>query len=178
MARFARAPVRPCFGSTSKEIALRSQSGWPPAVSLAGGAEFFPGPSSYSLSSSKVLRHVGTEAIEVTIPSCGGFNQPQKRHWIRARFSTLIVAEEGDGETITAVWSEVELGKRRPRPIDDRDCELLEHFQKHLLSEIEHEVIGGMAVCGASRQSIKGRLRLKVLKPVTEGDGTKNPESG
>ena len=120
-----------------------------------------------------LLRHVGAHDIEVTAPSCRGFNEPQWSHRILARFSTLVSAGEGDVDVVKAVWSEVELGKRSPRSIDNRDCELLEYFQKYLLVEIEYEVIDGQAVCGAARRSIAGRLKLRVLEPVTEDDRAK-----
>ena len=113
-----------------------------------------------------LLRHLGAEDVDVTTSPCPGFDRPQSRLPITARFSTLVPAGEGDVDVVKAAWSEVELGKNRPRAIDDRDCELLEHFQKHLLPTIEHQVVEGETGCGASRQSILGRLKLKVLKPV------------
>lgn len=70
----------------------------------------------------------------------------------------------------------MKLGKRQPRSIDDRDCELLEQSQEYLLSTIEHEVIEGEAVCGATKRSIAGRLNLKVLKPVPGDDAAENDE--
>ena len=42
----------------------------------------------------------------------------------RSLFSTLVPAAKGDVDIVKAAWSEVELGKRHPRSIDDRDCEL------------------------------------------------------
>jgi len=124
-----------------------------------------------------LLRHVGADDdIKVTIPPCPGFNEPQKRHRIKVRFSTLVPAGEGDADIVKAEWSEVELGKWHPRPVDDGECELLEHFQKYLLPAIEHEVIEGKTRCGAARHSIIGRLKLKVLKPVAEDDTAENDE--
>ena len=123
-----------------------------------------------------LLRHLGAEDIRVNVPTCAGFWYPQSDHRILASYSTLAIAGDGDVDIVKAVWSEVELGKRRPRPIDDQDCELLELFQKHLLVTIEHEVVDGMIACGASRRSIAGRLKLKVLKPVPEDDSTKKDE--
>jgi hypothetical protein len=113
-----------------------------------------------------LLRHVGAEDIDVTTSPCPRFDRPQNRLPITARFSTLVPAGDGDIDVVKAAWSKVELGKNRPRSIDDRDCELLEHFLKHVLPTIEHQVIEGETGCGASRQSILGRLKLKVLKPV------------
>lgn len=115
-----------------------------------------------------LLRHVGAEDIHVSIPSCGGFKRPQRQLRIIGSFSTLVPAgdAEGDGEIVKARWSEVELGKYHPRSIDDRDCELLEQFQEYLLSTIDHEVIEGVTGCGASKLSVIGRLKLKVLEPV------------
>jgi hypothetical protein len=123
-----------------------------------------------------LLRHVGGNDIQVKVPTCGGFMFPQRNHRILATFSTLCTAGEGDGDIVKATWSEVELGRGRPRSIDDQDCELLEHFQKHLLVTIEHEVIDGTVACGASRRSIAGRLKLKVLKTVPADDATKNDD--
>ena len=114
-----------------------------------------------------LLRHVGAaDDVDVTTSPCPGYDRPQLRLPMTARFSTLVPAGDGDVDVVKAAWSVVELGKRHPRSIDDRDCELLEHFQKFLLSTIEHEVIEGNTGCGATRQSIVGRLKLKVLNPV------------
>lgn len=123
-----------------------------------------------------LLRHLGADEIQVTVPTCAGFNYPQRDHRIIASFSTLVVAGEGDVDIVKAAWSEVELGKRHPRSIDDQDCEFLESFQKNVLVTIEHEVIDGMTACGASRRSIAGRLQLKILKPVAEDDRAKKDE--
>ena len=114
-----------------------------------------------------LLRHVGAaDDIEVTGPPCPGGNEPQKRHRIKVKFSTLVPATEGDTDIVKAEWTEVELGKWNPRSIDDGECELLEHFQKYLLPLIEHEVIEGKTRCSAAKHSIVGRLKLRVLKPV------------
>jgi hypothetical protein len=114
-----------------------------------------------------LLRHVGAaEDVEVTMQPCTGFDRPQRRLRMTARFSTLVPAGEGNVDIVKAGWSKVELGKGHPRSIDDSDCELLEHFQEHLLSAIEHKVIEGRIGCDAVRRSTVGRLKLKVLKPV------------
>jgi hypothetical protein len=112
-----------------------------------------------------LLHHVGAADVEVIVPSCGGFKGAHSHHRIDARFSTLVPAGDGDVDIVKAAWSEVELGKRHPRSIDDGDCELLEHFQKYLLSAIEHEAIEGAAGCGAARRS-SGNAEAEVLKPV------------
>ena len=113
-----------------------------------------------------LLRHVGATDVHVTVPSCNAFKDPQRQLRVMARFSTLVLAVDGDGDIIKATWSEVELGKRHPRSIDDTDCELLEQFQKYLLPTIEHEVLEGTTGCSATKRSIVGRLKLRVLKPV------------
>jgi len=113
-----------------------------------------------------LLRHVGAENVDVTASPCPGYDRPQLRLPMTARFSTLVHAGDGDVDIIKASGSVVELGKRHPRSIDDRDCQLLEHFQKFLLSAVEHEVIEGNTGCGATRHTIVGRLKLKVLKPI------------
>ena len=113
-----------------------------------------------------LLRQVGAENVDVTTSPCPGYDRPQLRLPMTATFATLVPAGDGDVNIVKASWGVVELGKRHPRSIDDRDCELLEHFQKFLLSAIEHEVIEGNTGCGATRQTIVGRLKLKVLKPV------------
>jgi len=113
-----------------------------------------------------LLRHVGAAEIDVTVPSCAAFRDPQRHHRILARFSTLVPAGEGDVDIVQAAWREVELGKRHPRSIDDSDCELLEQFQKYVLVTIEHEVIEGTIGCGATRRTIVGRLKIRVLKPA------------
>jgi len=115
-----------------------------------------------------LLRHVGAaDDVEVSVPPCPGFDRPQSRHSITARFSTLVLAGDGDVGIVKAAWSDVDLGKKHPRSINDSDCELLEHFQKYLLPTIEHEVIEGEIRCGATKSSVVGQLKLKVLKPVT-----------
>jgi hypothetical protein len=116
-----------------------------------------------------LLSHVGAANVDVQTSPCPGFDHPQRRLPITARFSALVPAGDGDVDMVKAVWSEVELGKRRPQSMDDRDCELLEYFQRYLLSTIEHEVIAGETGCDAARHSISGLLRLKVLMPVTAG---------
>ena len=117
-----------------------------------------------------LLRHVGAEKdVDVTVTPCTGFDLPQRRLEISAGFSTLVRAGEGDVDRVKAEWTEVQLGKGHPQSIDDSDCELLEYFQKYLLSTIDHEVLEGTTGCSASRRSILGRLQLKVLKPVAEG---------
>ena len=114
-----------------------------------------------------LLRHVGAaDDVEVTMLPCTGYDLPQRRLRITVRFSTLVLAGDGDVEIVKAAWSEVQLGKRHPKSIDDSDCELLEHFQEHLLSTIEHEVIEGNTGCDATRRLTVGQLKLKVLKPV------------
>jgi hypothetical protein len=114
-----------------------------------------------------LLGHVGAaDDVEVSMQPCTGYDRPQRRLRITARFSTLVPAGDDDVDIVKAAWSEVELAKGRPRSIDDSDCELLEHFQEHLLSTIEHEVIAGNTGCDATRRSTAGRLKLKVLKPV------------
>lgn len=114
-----------------------------------------------------LLRHVGAaDDVEVTMQPCTGFDLPQRRLRITAKFSTLVPAGDGDVDIVKAAWSEVELGKWHPRSIDDSDCELLEFFQEELLPTIEHEVIEGKTGCDATRRSTLGRLQLKVLKPV------------
>ncbi len=116
-----------------------------------------------------LLRHVGAgDDVDVTVTPCTGFDLPQRRLEISAGFSTLVPAGEGDVDRVTAEWSEVQLGKGHPQSIDDSDCELLQYFQKYLLSTIEHEVIEGTTGCSASKRSILGRLKLKILKPVAE----------
>lgn len=115
-----------------------------------------------------LLRHVGAaDDVDVTVSPCTGFDLPQRRLEISAGFSTLVAAGDGDVDSVRAAWSEVELGKGHPQSIDDSDCELLENFQKYLLSKIEHEVIEGTTGCGATKRTVLGRLKLKVLKPVT-----------
>lgn len=121
-----------------------------------------------------LLRHVGAADVDVTTSPCPGFDRPQKRLPLTAKYSTLVPASDGDVDIVKAVWSEVELGRSNPRSIDDRDCELLEQFQKYLLSTIEHDVIEGQTGCGATRHSILGRLELKVLKPVKEEAAAEN----
>ena len=124
-----------------------------------------------------LLRHVGAaDDIEVTMQPCTGYDRPQRRLRITARFSTLAPAGDGDVEIVKAAWSEVQLGKRHPRSIDDSDCELLEHFQEHLLSKIEHEVIEGNTGCDATRRSTVGHLKLKVLKPVAADVGAEKDD--
>jgi hypothetical protein len=114
-----------------------------------------------------LLRHVGAaDDVEITMLPCTGYDRPQRRLQITARFSTLVPADEGVVDIVKAAWSEVELGKGHPRSIDDSDCELLKYFQKYLLSTIEHEVIEGTTGCGATKRTVLGRLKLKVLKPV------------
>jgi len=115
-----------------------------------------------------MLRHLGAANVEVTTPPCPGVYEPQMHHRVTATFSVLVPAAAGDVDTVKAAWTEVELGKNHPRPIDDSDCELLEHFQKYLLPAVEHEVIAGKARCGASRHAVVGRLKLKVLMPVVD----------
>jgi len=116
-----------------------------------------------------LLRHVGAEeGVDVSAAPCPGYDQPQQRIPIKARFRTLVPAADGDAKVVKAAWSEVVLGKKSPRSIVDGDCRLLEQFQKHLLPAIEHEVIEGSVTCSASGKSIAGRLKLKVLKPVEE----------
>jgi len=117
-----------------------------------------------------LLRHVGAKDIRVSIPSCGGFKYAQRQHRIIATFSSLVPAGDGDVDIVQAAWTEVELGKKHPRQIDDQDCQLLEQFQEHLLSKIEHEVIEGATGCGATRHTIAGRLKLKVLEPIAGED--------
>ena len=119
-----------------------------------------------------LLRHVGAKEVRVSIPSCGGFKYAQREHRIIATFSTLVPAGDDDVDIVQAAWTEVQLGKKHPWPIDDQDCQLLEQFQEYLLSEIEHEVIEGATGCGATRLTIAGKLRLKVLEPVSKGDET------
>lgn len=114
-----------------------------------------------------LLCHVGAaDDVDVTVSPCTGFDLPQRRLEISAEFSTLVTSGEGDVDIVKAEWSEVELGKGQPQSIDDSDCELLEYFQRYLLSTIEHEVIEGTTGCGATKRSVLGRLKLKVLKPV------------
>lgn len=116
-----------------------------------------------------LLGHVGAaDGVEVTIVPCSGFDRPQTRYRIAVTFSSLARAAEGAVDVVKAAWSEVELGDRNPPSIRGGDCELLEEFQEHLLPTIEHEVIEGATGCGATRRSIVGRLRLKVLKPAGE----------
>lgn len=118
-----------------------------------------------------LLRHIGAaDDVEVTMSPCTGFDLPQRRLQITATFSTLVLAGVGDVDIVKAAWSEVKLGKGHPRSIDDRDCELLEHFQEHLLPTIEHEVIAGRTGCSASKRSTVGRLKLKILKPIAVAD--------
>lgn len=123
-----------------------------------------------------LLRSVGATEIDVKVPSCGAFKYPQRQLRVLARFSTLVPAVEGDVDIVQAAWSEVELGKWQPRSIGDRDCELLEQFQKYLLSTIEHEVIEGATGCGATKHTISGRLKLRVLKPVAADDAAKKDQ--
>jgi hypothetical protein len=104
---------------------------------------------------------------------CTGFDRPQPRLHITAEFSTLVPAAPGDEDIVKAAWSEVDLGRGSPRSIGDGDCELLEAFQKFLLPAIEHEVIEGTTGCGATKRTILGRLKLKVLMPVAV-DGEAN----
>lgn len=42
---------------------------------------------------------------------------------------------------------------------------------------IEHQVVDGSATCGASKRSIAGMLKLKVLEPVPAQDGAEKHES-
>lgn len=116
-----------------------------------------------------LLRHVGAgEDIKVKMPPCEGFDRPQNRFRITAEFSALKPAAEGDTDIVKAEWDEVTLGKWDPYPIDDSDCRLIEHFTKHLLPSIEHEVVAGKTRCGATDHILVGKLKLKVLKPVEE----------
>jgi len=124
-----------------------------------------------------LLRHVGAASdVRVTVPPCPAFVRPQKQHRITVTFSTLVPAGESDVDIVKAAWSEVELGERHPRSINDGDCELLEHFQKYLLSNIEHEVIEGKTGCSAARRSVLGQLKLKILKPVAGNDAEEKNE--
>ena len=117
-----------------------------------------------------LLRHVGAADVHVTVPSCNAFTDPRRQLRVMASFSTLAPACDGDVDIIKAAWSEVRLDKRHPRSLSDRDCELLEQFQKYVLSTIEHEVIEGTLECSATKRSITGRLKTKVLKPVAVDD--------
>ena len=123
-----------------------------------------------------LLRHVGAADVDVTVPSCNAFTDPRRQLRVMASFSTLVPAGNGDVDIIKAAWSEVELDKRHPRSLNDRDCELLEQFQKYVLSTIEHEVIEGMLECSATRRSITGRLKVKVLKAVAVDDTAETDE--
>ncbi len=114
-----------------------------------------------------LLRHVGAaDDVDVTVSPCTGFDLPRRRLEITARFETLIASGDGDVDIVKVAWSEVELGKGHPQSINDGDCELLEYFQKYLLSTIEHVVIEGTTGCSASKRSVLGRLKMKVLTPV------------
>lgn len=114
-----------------------------------------------------LLRHLGAADIDVRTSPCPGFDRPQQRIPMVAKFSTLASATDGDIDVVKAAWNEVELGKRRPSSIDDGDCELLEHFLKYLLPAFEHEVVEGTTGCSAARTSVVGRQKLKVLESVT-----------
>jgi len=113
-----------------------------------------------------LLRHLGARQDDVTVPSCGAFVSPRRQLRLFAEFSTLVPAGAGDLDVVKAAWKEVELGDRRPRTIEGRDCELLEQFQEYVLPEIGHRVIDGTTGCDAVKRSIVGRLRLEVLVPV------------
>lgn len=116
-----------------------------------------------------LLRHVGAaEDVKVTMPPCLGFDRPQNRFRITAEFSTLVPAANSDTDTVKAQWHDVTLGKNHPQSLDDSDCELVEHFTKHLLPAIEHEVVDGKAQCGATKHILNGKLKLKVLRPAKE----------
>lgn len=123
-----------------------------------------------------LLQHVGAKDVEVVVPSCGGFKAPERQLRVLATYSTLAPAGAGDADVVKAAWSEVELGRWHPRSIEDRDCELLEQFQKYLLPTIEHEVIEGTTGCGAAKHSILGTLKLRVLKPVASDNAAATSE--
>lgn len=120
-----------------------------------------------------LLRHLGAaKDIKVSMPPCLGSDRPQRRFRIKAEFSTLVTAQEGDKDIVKANWREIALGKNQPRVIDDGDCELMERFTRYVLPAIEHEVIEGKTQCGATRHSLMGRLKLKVLRPITDSDAS------
>lgn len=113
-----------------------------------------------------LLRYVGAEDVEVTVPSCAAFTTPQRQLRVIAEFSTLVPAAAGEGDIVKAAWNEVVLDKRHPQLMSDGDCQLLEQFQEYVLSSIEHQVIGGSAECSATKRSIVGQLKIRVLEPV------------
>jgi hypothetical protein len=118
-----------------------------------------------------LLRHLGAaKDIKVSMPPCMANDRPQKRFRIKVEFSTLVTAQEGNADIIKAKWREVTLGKNRPRVIDDGDCELMERFSRYVLPAIEHEVIEGKTQCGATTHILTGRLKLKVLSPITDSN--------
>jgi len=121
-----------------------------------------------------LLKQVGAaDDITVDVMPCGAYDRPSEQHQATTRFSTLVPAGDGDTNIIKAEWTDVELGRGQPRSIDGRDCQLLEQFTEQFLPKIEHEVIEGSVACGATRQTIIGRLKIKVLKPAPVDEAAK-----
>lgn len=120
----------------------------------------------------RMLNHLGaTKDVKVTTPPCVGGNEPQSHFRIKAEFSTLVPAAQGDTGIVKARWNEVALGRNEPQPIGDSDCQLVGRFDRYVLPSIDHKDTQGTTGCGATNHNLAGRLTLKVLQPVQDTTG-------
>ena len=97
-----------------------------------------------------------------------GLDKPSRNAWVKVEFDALVPgAAAGGAETVTGVWTPIEIRAHRPFEMQEGDCELIEHMRNALTQGFAFKDLDYRTNCvphqvSLGSYSIKGR----VLRPA------------
>ena len=99
--------------------------------------------------------------------TCLGHSRIQRFHRMRLAFSTPVPADKTDisREIIPAEWQEVRIVGKLSRYLNSGDCELVEQFQRQVLSHLQVRNSKNRLHCIPYHHALNNlRLRMSALK--------------
>jgi hypothetical protein len=117
----------------------------------------------------RLLKLLGARDDVRAEASCSHGSQPDRFHRVKLAFAIPVPADKTDisREIIPAKWEEVKIVSHRSRHLDTGDCELLEQFERQVLSSLQVRNISRKTRCIPRQQNLSiASLRLTTLKAL------------
>ena len=121
----------------------------------------------------RLLKLIGARDDARVETNCHGSNEVKRFHMIKLAFSMPILADKTDlsREIFPAEWQKVRVAGNHSRYLDSGDCELLEHFQRHVMPHLYFRDIKKRVRCIPYRSQFNSlRFDVTALKALEKID--------